>query len=301
GFTVAFVVIWAFDRIVRLVRSFAFGIQKAHIKLVSDETLKIRVSKRGFWKAFPGSYGYVTFYTWICVWQSHPFSLIEEDANTVTLHVKVKGGITSHLYKMLSKLPNFETTLNISIEGPYGDEKPLHKFDTALLYAGGNGIPALYAYAKQLSESGAVKNIKLYWGIREWKSIDWFYEELVKLRELPVQIVVYVSKPTSEVGSRFGKMASDSSSLEDSPDSNEKYQSVSHETIVKALSFIEFRHGRVNIDELVTNDFKENSEGSIAVMSIGHSSMVDDIRYTVSQNVDLVKGQVEYYEELQSM
>ncbi|KAH3672403.1 hypothetical protein WICMUC_004239 [Wickerhamomyces mucosus] len=297
-FTACFAAFWGFDRIARIARLIAFGSQKSKVQVISKETLKLTIPKRKFWRAPPGSYGYVHFLTKTAFFQSHPFSLIEEDANTVTMHVKIKGGVTSHIHKLISAKPNQEGYINISIEGPYGDSKPLHKYDTALLYAGGNGIPSLYAYAKHLAETRK-NHIKLYWVLRNWHSLDWFDRELLKLKDLPITTIIYISKPDSPIGTKFSDKT-DSSSVSSKEDTgNEKIASET-DVITKLFDFVEFRYGRPDIKQLVREDIVENGDGNTAIMTVGHTTMADDIRQSVSQSVGLAKGQVDYYEELQT-
>lgn len=298
----AMAAIWCFDRAVRIFRLLSFGVRTASATVVSDETLKITIPKHRFWKAYPGAFGYVHFLKPTTFFQSHPFTIVSDDHNEITFYTKIKGGVTSQIHRHLRKQPNQTGTIKVCVEGPYGDPKPLKRYDTALLYAGGNGIPGLYAYGKKLAEK-TDKKIKLYWVIRNWHSIDWFYEELLKLKETSLDVIIYVTKPESAVGSKFDSTtsSSDSDSKDDSNNSekyNDKAQLSAHEVISQHLDFVEFRFGRPNIHELIKADLEE-SVGNVGVMTCAHNAMVDSIRHSVSENLEVPQGRVDYFEELQ--
>lgn len=294
----AMAAIWCFDRAIRIGRLVSFGVRTATATVVSDETLKITIPKHKFWKAYPGAFGYVHFLKPTTFFQSHPFTIVSDDDDKIVFYTKIKGGVTSQIHRYLRKQPNQTGTLKVTVEGPYGDPKPLKRYDTALLYAGGNGIPGLYAYAKKLAEK-THKRIKLYWVIRNWHSIDWFYEELLKLKGAPLDVILYVTKPDSALGSKFdSSSACSDSDSKHSSEKDEKNQLSAHEVMAQHLDFVEFRFGRPNIDELIKSDLQE-STGNVGVMSCAHNAMVDSIRYAVSQNLETPQGRVDYFEELQ--
>ncbi|ODQ60289.1 hypothetical protein WICANDRAFT_31099 [Wickerhamomyces anomalus NRRL Y-366-8] len=309
-FAYSMAAIWAFDRAVRIGRLFSFGVRTATVTVVSDETLKIRIPKPKYWNAFPGSFGYIHFLRPTTFFQSHPFTLVSDNENEVCVYAKIKGGVTSQVHKDLASQSNKTGKIKVTVEGPYGDPKPMKHYDTCLLYAGGNGIPGIYAYAKKLAQISN-KHIKLYWVIRNWHSIDWFYEELLTLKSLPLDVIIYITKADSSLGSKFGSISSESyfnekedASINDMSqrNSNKKLpqDSTPHEIVSRYLDFVEFRFGRPNIDQLIREDLEEAEENSVGVMTCAHNAMVDGIRDAVSQNLDATKGRVDYFEELQT-
>jgi predicted ferric reductase len=289
----AMAAIWCFDRFVRIVRLAYFGIQQAQVTVVSDEVLKIVVPRHKLWKAYPGSFGYLHYLTPVTFWQSHPFTIIDSDDNTITFTTKIKGGVTSVIHRRIREQPNHTTIIPILLEGPYGQQAPVHKFNTVLYYTGSTGIPSSYAYIRDCTRRGVQQHIKLYWVIRNWKSLDWFYEELLDLKETQAQIIVYITDPSSEHGIKH-LSSSESSSESDKNESEENMKGMPP----KNLDFIEFRMGRPPMEQLVESDIKE-ANGNVAVLTCGHNSMVDDVRYSVAQNLDSCKGRVELIEELQ--
>ena len=78
-----------------------------------------------------------------------------------------------------------------------------HQLDmpTVLFLAGGNGIPGIYSEvvdAAQGSSTGEKNKFKLVWVVREWKSLFWFYQELVNLKDLDIDTTIYVTRPGIE-------------------------------------------------------------------------------------------------------
>lgn len=301
----AMAAIWCFDRAVRLARLAYFGVQKAKVTIVSEEVIKIVVPRNKLWKPYPGAYGYLHYLTPATFWQSHPFTIIGSDDKTITFTTKIKGGVTSMIHRQVREQPGATTMIPVLLEGPYGHQAPMHRFDTALYYTGSTGIPSSYSYIQDCFKRGIQQHSKLYWVVRNWKSLDWFYDELLELKKTDAQIVVYVTDPASEHGVRHlssSQSSSGESTKEKSGSSigshdveEEKAQPVMPP---QELDFIEFRLGRPNMDELVASDIKEAS-GTVGVLVCGHNAMVDDVRYAVSQNLDAAGGRVEYLEELQ--
>lgn len=299
--------IWLVDRIIRAARVLAFGVQRAHCQLVTKENIKITIPKRKFWRAFPGAYGYIHFFTLSGFFQSHPFSIVIDDERNVIMYAKIKSGITSSLYHRLINQPDQSAYIDVSVEGPYGDKKPLQRFETILLYAGGNGIPSPYAYARSMSRKQ--KRVKLYWVIRSTKSFEWIRSELEALRDTSVEVVVYITKQDDETNDMLLEDFSsdlETTALHTNSVMSEDNESSTEKTVLcanvedKGLGdFIEFRYGRPNITELIKLDLQESS-GSVAVMSCGHNKMVDHIRNAVADNLSAAQGRVDYYEELQT-
>lgn len=307
-FTYALAAIWCFDRFVRIVRLVSFGARNAKVTVVSDEILKVVVPKHGLWKAFPGAYGYLHYLTPTTFFQSHPFTIIETSDSEITFVTKIKGGVTSQIHNYLRKQPNQTGTIKISVEGPYGNPTSVQRYDTALLYSGSTGVAGPFAHALKSVQSGKAQHIKLYWIIRHWHSVDWFYDELLKLKDSAVDVIVYVSQPDSALGPRFANGSGSESSNSDSEQKSEKdlsseekkQVSDAHSVITKGgLEFVQFRFGRPNINELVLNDFSEAANGTLGVWTAGHNTMVDDVRDAVAQHLNAAKGRVDYFEELQ--
>ncbi|KAK7687409.1 hypothetical protein QCA50_009274 [Cerrena zonata] len=260
----ASVAIWAFDRFVRILRLISFGVKKANVTLIADETLK------------------------------------------------VKGGMTHGLYQYLSNQPDNKAMINVMIEGPYGNRLPTRKFDTNILLAGGNGIPGLYSEISDLSKTNS--HTKLYWIIRHYKSIEWFYDELKALENLNVETIIYVTQPHVGLDGPIGGFAtgpigggevdaddidevknekSDASASEDDDLSNDHILQLKQN-----LNHIEFREGRPLVDDLVKSEISQ-ANSSIAFVTCAHANLVDSTRKSIANNLSTEK-RVELFESNQA-
>lgn len=295
--------LWCFDRFVRILRLIAFGAPLANVELRADETLKVTVRKPSYWKESPGQHAFVHFLLPTSFWQSHPFTLVDtsEQEHTISFYCKIKGGITSKLYQYINTKPEKTAQIRVSVEGPYGFQQPLKRFENVLFLAGGNGVPGLYYEARNLVAQDIPKQtLKFYWVIRHWKSLDWFKDELAKFENTKVQPIVYITQPENFEGVHF--TTSDSSDA-DSNDksSNEKSSSNLSEIsdkIREMMPHVEFREGRPNIAELV-KEALVTSQGSLAVVACAHHHMVDDTRKAVINEIGSTKNDIELFDEIQ--
>ncbi|CAN3486551.1 ferric/cupric reductase transmembrane component 2 [Diutina catenulata] len=293
----AAIAVWCFDRAVRLARLALFGVRKANVQLVGD-TLRVTVERPSYWKPFPGCHAFIHFIRPSIFWQSHPFTIVEDAAEadgsgTITLYLKVKGGVTHGLYKYLSQCPGNAAKIPVSIEGPYGNRKPLDRYDTAVFVAGGHGIPGLYAQARDIISKASKTKVKFYWVIRNYQAIEWFYPELQKFNNDKLDTVVFVSQPVELVT----PIASETSSTDEKKSDEEK--TVDYlEALKQKFTHIDFREGRPSCDALVASEIAE-SEGTIAFTTCGAGTLVDSTRRAVAQHFDSSKHRVDYFEQAQ--
>lgn len=320
--------IWAFDRTVRIGRLISFGVPKAQITLLADETLRVVIPKPKYWHPVPGGHAFIHFLRPSCFWQSHPFTFTDSptEPNSIVLYAKVKGGITHGIYKKLLACPGRTQKIRVCVEGPYGEASSARQYQNAVFVAGGNGIPGIYSECIDLAKKqGEKQNIKLIWVLREWKSLSWFFDELRALKGLNLHTEIHITKPECQselmvfddiISSMADRSVSASEeavnekkSLEDQEDTKSKEvefdssltSSTEGETIdciKKELSHITFKFGRPSMEMMVQQEIEE-ANGPICFVTCGHPIMVDDIRYSVVQNLDKSKYRVEYFEQLQ--
>ncbi|AET39791.1 ferric reductase family protein Ecym_4779 [Eremothecium cymbalariae DBVPG len=305
-FVYATVAVWVFDILCRVGQLVFFGMNDATIQAISGETLQLTVAKRSWWKSFPGAYGYVHLMTPLYFWQSHPFTLVDNGDGSVRFYIKIKEGTTKAIYENVLMSSTEPRSIKVAVEGPHGDHKPMMSYESVLLYTGGNGIPGPYAYIKELCthKESRTKFVKLYWVIRHWKSIDWFYDELQSLAEYKnVQTIIYVSKyDDANVGSKHILKASSIDSEEDKSSFIDELSTKSQKiiSIQNSLRHIEFRKGRPDLATLVSQDLAENPTSDSAIMTCAHPLMCDEIRHRVAQEVgQRKKGRIDLFEELQ--
>ncbi|KAI5964806.1 uncharacterized protein KGF55_001876 [Candida pseudojiufengensis] len=323
--------VWALDRVIRFGRLIVFGFPLAEVTLLSDETLKVVVPKPTYWKSIPGGHAFIHFLKPAYFYQSHPFTFTDsvDQGNSIILYAKVKGGITRNLYKSLAQQPGRTCKIRVGVEGPYGESTAAKYADTAVFIAGGNGIPGIYSEAVDVavnSKDGS-NRVKLTWIVREWRSLYWFYEELLSLKNTKIDTTIYVTQPNShifmdEFNNRFTGLerlsidkAEDSEGLSLEKDDSLKEFTKSEETscdektnldpshiintIKSELSHIRFKEGRPCIETLIPEEIHE-SNGSAAFVTCGHPIMVDEIRYYCSKNVsNKERKRVEFYEQVQ--
>ena len=309
-FFYAAVAIWVFDRVVRIGRLSAFGVQVAHVELKANETLKVTVPRPAFWKPFPGCHAFIHFLRPTCFWQSHPFTIVDSavENNTITFYLKVKGGVTHGLYQYLAKQPDHKTQMKVLVEGPYGQRIPIDKYDTAAFLVSANGIPGMYYEAMDLARRSVDRQrVRFYWVIRHYKSIDWFYEELLKFEGTIVEPVIYVTQPDAGLAAPIGQISDSSDSNKSIDEKNEKDENNLSDNEVSSdyvhdlktkLSFVQFREGRPSINHLIEEEINE-ANGSIAFVSCAHGSMCDDIRKSVADNLSTTT-RVELFEQVQN-
>ncbi|KAI5964807.1 uncharacterized protein KGF55_001877 [Candida pseudojiufengensis] len=323
--------VWGLDRVIRLGRLIAFGFPQADVTLLSDETLKVVVPKPSYWKSIPGGHAFIHFLKPTYFYQSHPFTFTDsvDQGSSIILYAKVKGGITRNLYKSLAQQPGRTCKVRVGVEGPYGESTAAKYANTAVFIAGGNGIPGIYSEAVDVavhSKDGS-NRVKLTWIVREWRSLYWFYEELMSLKKVKIETTIYVTQPNShifmdEFNNRFTGLErlsidkpedSEGLSLEKDDSFKEitKLEETSCDektdldpchiinTIKSELSHISFKEGRPCIETLIPEELKESS-GSVAFVTCGHPIMVDEIRYYCSKNVcNKERKRVDFYEQVQ--
>ncbi|KAK7680148.1 hypothetical protein QCA50_016875 [Cerrena zonata] len=235
------------------------------------------------------------------------------------------------------------TKIRVALEGPYGEATPAKTYDTANFVAGGNGIPGIYSEIVDLarrSRENSKQHLKLTWIVREYKSLYWFYEELIALKDTKIETTIYVTKPNlfncieefnyrlpiitneprssdaeineikdeerKELGLEFKttdiKYNEEKKHFGSSDDESEDQADLQIRVVnqIKAeLSHIQFKEGRPDMEELVKQEVEE-SNGSVAFVTCGHPVMVDDLRYSVVQNLNNPDGKrLDFFEQLQ--
>lgn len=299
-FVYACMAVWSFDRFIRLVRLASFGFPLAEVSLLADETIKVEVPRPSYWKPTAGGHAWLHFGSGLLFWQCHPFTFVNsvQKENTVVFYCKVKSGVTKSIYNKLVNVPGKKTTIRVAVEGPYGKPSPVSKHSSAVFVAGGSGIPGIYSEVERLANSN-IPVLKLFWILREVKSVAWFSDELQALKDTKVQTTIYITRPEVDLV----ETSSQEGSQEESQEDNEK-----KEDFEKGLNFleraqrqfphIEFKAGRPDLGQLVESEVSECTS-SVAFTTCGHPVLVDDLRYRVVQQLDRTEKRVDFFEQLQ--
>jgi ferric-chelate reductase len=148
------VVVWALDRILRLVRvALNSRGTNATIQLLGNDTVLLTVRRDMHWK--PGQYAYITVPS-VSKFplEAHPFTIsntsdLKSDINALAFLIRQRGGFTKRLVEK-ARFP-FET-VGVFIDGPYGSPPDPTQFTTCILIAGGAGISYTLPLLKELVE-----------------------------------------------------------------------------------------------------------------------------------------------------
>lgn len=299
-FMYAATAIWVFDRVIRLIRVMLFGIQNAVVELQAGECLRVTVPRPSYWKPHPGSHAFVYF--WPYFWQSHPFSVVDSivEPNTVTFYIKIKGGLTNTLCQNLLKAPGHKLTIRVMIDGPYSQQLPLHIFESVVFLAGGNGVPGLYYEAIDLAKRTPDKQIKFYWVVRHEHSLDWFHQELMKLKGTNIECIVYLTSQFAIATAEFtGSKEKGNNPFKEQVDADSQSIVSNSAPSTKKYPHIQFRPGRPDIRELVDEEIVQ-APNAIAFATCAHPGMVDDARVAVHDALSANHNKrIELFEEIQ--
>lgn len=295
--------LWISDRAIRVYRLGSFGFPEAQVKLYEDQTLKFKIRKPDGFVSEGGGHCFVHFLRWLCFWQSHPFTYIVI-GDDIVFYIKVKEGVTMALSKYLAANPGKSAKMRLAVEGSYGEATPAAKYDSSVFVAGGSGIPGIYAEAVHAAKSLGVESkrkVKLIWVVRDYESLLWFYDELISLKAIPIEVEIYVTKPSDSISNSTEE--GDKMALLPNTYTHAAYQSTSLsrnsvEQLKKDLEHVDFKQGRPNIAGIVSSNVKE-SAGSIAFVTCGHPIMVDDLRHEVVQIIGKEDKRIDFFEQLQ--
>lgn len=293
--------VWAFDRVVRVLRLCYFGFPTAKVTLVED-TLKVEIPRPKHWRPIAGGHIWVHFGLGFHFWQCHPFTFFElvTEESTIVCCCKVKGGVTRALAKKISGLPGKLLSLRVAVEGPYGAPSPVARHSSVLFVAGGSGIPGIYSEANALYEQnkGSKQKVKLLWVVRELRSLAMFINEMRALVKHGIETAVFVTRPEIHHGEELERLFFTDSLLEKEKVKETIEEINVMEKLQDELPHVEFVCGRPNMRDIVSREVEEASE-SMAVVTCGHPLLVDDLRDIVIDQVKTADKRVDFYEQLQ--
>lgn len=285
--------VWIFDTVVRGVRIILFGGPKtAEIELFpGEDVLKVTVPGSKILKGSPGSHAFIHFLTPLRFWQSHPFTVYpsEIQEGAVTFTCRAKKGMTKFIADKCRASGNNKISMKICIDGYYGEQSPYQFYDKSVFITGGTGIAGPYFHAKKLVESDSNKEVKLYWSVRTYECIRWFVPELLTFKGTQLKPVIFVSQPENN----------SSTSSDDNEKKESDSDSLEKDDFLKALDFVEIRHDRLVVPEIVCEEIA-NATGSIAFGACAHTQVVDQTRRTVADSLGLSAHKIEYFEEMQT-
>ncbi|KAK9480963.1 ferric reductase NAD binding domain-containing protein [Lipomyces japonicus] len=283
----AAVAVWAFDRLIRILRVIIAGpFAKAQI-VAHGDAVQITAKTLHGWKAKPGQYAFL-YLLRHNFWESHPFSIVETKKGNYVFVAKKHAGLTHKIHSSVDKLENKVDTVSVWIEGPYGDSYPLHRYETVLLVAGGIGITAIMSYVIDLKRRDAQQHVIVYWMVREQSAIKWVKEQLEEVTSGSfIEFHIYVTGENNEIIEKNNDFSESSTSASSSASINNEKSGRNY-----SIHFNE----RPNVQLLIA-DTVFSANGSVAIVSCGPGSLADTCRAAATENVDKGVGKVDYFED----
>lgn len=271
----AAVAVWGTDRIARVIRILWSGPScNAQMIAYGDGVFKVTITYSKRWKITPGTYVFVSLLDWESFWQFHPFSAvspIDDDDNTLTIYAKAKNGFTRDLYLKLCRQQGRRQDSCILLEGPYGCQHALYRYDEVFIIAGGVGITGVYNYAADMRKNSQREHsVQLIWVIPDERPLEWFGDQIDYLSSAEqFQCTIYITGT-----------------------GNSTFQTE------KPTTFGQYRkmRGKPDVDSFVRRCIV-NASGKLAVLSCGPGSMNDQVRKAVAENIQSASSRVDYFEE----
>ena len=287
--TYACIALWAFDRAARFFRIFLAGVNsKADVKIYNNDVLKLKVDYSNVWSSKPGFYAYLSFLRFDSFWESHPFTFyrspVPGEENKLVFCIRKRDGMTGRLGATIEAQPNQSKMIPVLIDGPYGSVYPLHKFQTAVLIAGGIGVVSTFSYVERMKRSGSIKDqhVVFIWVIRNLSDIEWFRDEVdYLLADDSVDVRIFVTGHGQE--------------SESCSSSDEKYDDKTETSSLQSLRS-KINYSKPDLD-VVISDLIKDADRTIGFLTCGPGGMNDTTRASVTKNLGAGKAAVEYFEE----
>ncbi|KAM0413227.1 hypothetical protein ACHAPD_008320 [Fusarium lateritium] len=299
------VLVWLLDRVIRAVRVIAFNPkfwETGALITYNEDARMIRVVvpvSSSFYKTDPGTFYYLTVLNKRSFWESHPFTVAsvsepetyalsdrapllghtsysteemspeyEKTQREMTFLIRPYDSFTSRLKQYAEKEQPKPAKVRVAIDGPYGKTLPLERFDKVLFIVGGSGIAVPLSYLDKLTSSAT--EVEVHWAVRQSAlAEDVLNHELSDVLDyIQVRVVIYVTGTSSARPDR-----------------------------ATACHIVEWRDGRLNVEEIVDNAFASGDGASLAVVTSGPAKMADESRSAVAARTVQSMPRIEYFEE----
>ncbi|KAK9446821.1 ferric reductase NAD binding domain-containing protein [Limtongia smithiae] len=299
NYVYALVAIWAFDRVIRLVRICSHGLYLNAEVTANADIMTIKVKPRFDIKPKPGQYGYLYIadlhYKF---WESHPFSVIESRDGKYHFLVGKEGGMTRWLHNRAINSEGGTTNIRVMVEGWYGHEPAIARYDTVLIIGGGIGITAAMATALDVVRKARInQHVFFYWILRGHANLEMVSEQLSELSASSHIDVTIFCRPnaSAETESLDEKIITYNADESDSTNSISKKKSQSSASL-EATSCPNIVETRPAFGQIIASTISD-APGSVAVFTCGPGTLVDECRRAVTENAGNGRGRVEYFED----
>lgn len=209
--TAALYMLSVFLRFANQLRQNSFlSLSKCRIEALPGGLTKMTVQSTLRWK--PGQHAFVRF-PGLAPLSAHPFTIISMPSpddhqlvSTVVLVAKARTGFTKNLYERARKAQTSHSEDGIAysaiLDGPYGQNASIARYQRVLLLAGGSGITFVLASLVELSwlwqqNRAATQQVHLVWSMRAVQMLDWVQKHLVTIAALAppdaLKVSLYIS------------------------------------------------------------------------------------------------------------
>ncbi|XBW35230.1 hypothetical protein QEN19_000793 [Hanseniaspora menglaensis] len=316
------IAVWALDRILRLFRMFVVfgGFKKNKISIFNssgsksdngyvdenDIFLKIDVDNynKALFKMKDGNFAFVYIMHPRGFWQSHPFTIIKNaDSQNFSIVIKVKKGLTKHVYNSIAKSGKNYAYYKVCVEGPYGVSKhsSVAGTDNLSVITVGTGVSGPLCYLDnhrntKLTEKSGKPNV-LHWGVRSLNVVDAYQQELINLAEKGnVQIKIYCNSAPSQSIDSIAKNASESD-LEKKEEFSGVISTASSTKNIFNFENVELIQSYMSVEEVIEEDMNDSS--SLTIMTCGLPAICDEARYQFLKKLDNKNGSYQFIDDSQ--
>ncbi|CCK70677.1 putative ferric-chelate reductase KNAG_0E04240 [Huiozyma naganishii CBS 8797] len=284
---IAATVIWTSERMLRLLKLCNTGFPKAQLKIINKELIKVTIRKQHQISIHfkPGQHCFLYFMHPKIFWQSHPFTVLDNE-DCITVVIRPKSGATGVIFRKLLESKDNVAEMRVGLEGPYGSFEPIHHSDSILLLGGGSGLPGPLSHALNLANKHDFnKTVELLIIVNTLSLLKAYKNEILKLKNSHTNITIYVTKPLVE-GKAARIPGTHTPLLHDA------------DILHDIKQFCTVQKGRPNIAASIEK--AAQSSRSLSIVSCGPPQFVDLARKLVAKNVLSTSScSIEYFEEFQ--
>ncbi|KAL6926432.1 hypothetical protein ACO0SA_003922 [Hanseniaspora valbyensis] len=317
--------VWSLDRLLRYVRMFLLfgGFRKNKITIIKNpygkelsgteevdkDDLFFRIDIDNYNKSLfnikDGNFSFLYILHPRGFWQSHPFTMVKvKESEDFTIIVKVKKGLTKHVYNSIAKSGKESQYYRICVEGPYGMTKSdvVSQFDNLSCVAIGTGVSGPLCYLNhhrnsEMNEKSGAQNV-LHWGVRSMAVVEAYKQELTQLASKGnVKINIYCNRMKGYSPRQDSNSPSSGSVSEEKVDTIANSSALSITDDVLGLDNVELITEYMCVEEVVNRDMDESS--SLVVMTCGYPIICDETRYQFLKTLDSKNGDYQLIDDSQ--
>ncbi|OBA28238.1 hypothetical protein HANVADRAFT_98293 [Hanseniaspora valbyensis NRRL Y-1626] len=315
--------VWSLDRVLRAVRMFVLfgGFRKNKVTIIKNpaakendeqldpEDLFFRIDidnyNKSLFKIKDGNFSFVYILHPKGFWQSHPFTMVKlKENDEFTIVVKVKKGLSRHIYNSIAKTGKDSKYFRVCVEGPYGMTKDaiVSQFENLSCVAIGTGVSGPLCYLNhhrnsELNEKSGAQNV-LHWGVRSMGVVEAYKKELTQLAAKGnVKINIYCNRMKGYSPRQNSNSPSSESISEDKGETIADSSAQTFAEGILGLDNVELICDYMSVEEVVNNDMDESS--SLVVVSCGYPIICDETRYQFLKALDTKKGSYQLIDDSQ--